>query len=334
MTPALSRTRMSDLAIAAGVSIATVSRVLGGKKGVAAATRRAVLTALDELGYERQPSGGHPSGLVGLIVPELSNPIFPLFAQHLESLLTTAGYMSVLGTSQIGHTPESDYLQVLAQHQVAGIISVSGLTANTRACLEPYQSLVGRGIPLVAVNGYSPQLSIPFFSCDDTEAITLAYSHLRSLGHSRIGLVVGPQRYVPAQRKIAAFQALAHPASSSILSTQYTFEAGRAAALELCASAHTAIICGSDLIALGAIHGVNSLGLVVPADISVIGFDDAALMAHTHPSLTTVRQPVRALCKAAVAALLEEIAGNKTHRTEMLFRPDLIVRSSTGPVAA
>lgn len=331
------RTRLADLAEKANVSLATVSRVLNGKPGVAAETRQAVFMAMDELGYEKPASATvRTAGLVGLIVPDLSNPIFTVYAQFLENQLAAQSLMAVLCTSELGITSEIEYLEVLAERKVTGIIAVSGLTANTVAPIEPYQRILAQNIPLVAINGYSPQLKLSYFNCDDDAAITKSVTHLHSLGHTRIGMAIGPQRYIPSQRKVRAFlaaqTAAGCDASDSVLETQYTVEAGEAAARELVERGHTAIVCGSDLMALGAIRGVRGMGLSVPQDVSVIGYDDTPLIAYTSPALTTIRQPVRQIATAAVNALTEQIAGQAGHRTQMLFQPELIVRDSTGPV--
>jgi DNA-binding LacI/PurR family transcriptional regulator len=162
--------------------------------------------------------------------------------------------------------------------------------------------------------------------------------HLTSLGHSCIGLAVGPDRYIPAKRKVAAFLAHLEKADPGcdggphVVTTLFTVEGGQAAAGELMDSGHTAIVCGSDLMALGAIRAARARGLRVPEDVSIVGFDDSPLMAFTDPPLTTVRQPVAGMGKAAVSALVSEISGTKVSRTELLFHPDLIVRGSTGPV--
>jgi DNA-binding LacI/PurR family transcriptional regulator len=334
------RTRLSDLAEQAGVSTATVSRVLNGKPGVANETRHAVMAALDVLGYERpQALRGRSAGLVGLLVPELTNPVFPAFAQAIESLLAERGYTPLLCTQEPGGTTEDEYVHTLVDHSVDGIVFISGLHADTRADHSRYEVLRSRGIPIVLVNGYAEGIDAPFVSPDDGASIDLSVRHLVSLRHERIGLAIGPERYVPAQRKVAAFVGAlvehglakdADEARTHVVSTLYTLEGGQAAAAELIGSGHTAIVCGSDLMALGTVRAARSRGLRVPDDVSVVGYDDAPLIAFTDPPLTTVRQPVEAMAHAAVSALLSEISGDRAPRTELLFAPELVVRGSTG----
>src|SRR5512139_474199 len=195
------RARLSDIAQQAEVSEATVSRVLNDKPGVSAEARQAVVTALDVLGYERPARlRKRSAGLVGLVVPELDNPIFPAFAQVIESVLAQQGYTPVLCTQTPGGVTEDEYVEMLLDRQVSGIVFVSGLHADTTADPERYRALIGRPLPVVMINGYVPGIAAPFVSCDDREAAELGVAHLVALGHRRIGLVTGPDRFVPVQR--------------------------------------------------------------------------------------------------------------------------------------
>lgn len=198
--------RLADIAAQAGVSEATVSRVLNGKPGVAAATRQSVLAALDVLGYERPVRLRQRSaGLVGLITPELENPIFPALAQVIGQALTRQGYTPVLATQTPGGSTEDELTEMLVDRGVSGIIFVSGLHADTSADMQRYEQLRAQGVPFVLVDGFSPKVQAPFISPDDRAAMQLAVTHLVSLGHTRIGLALGPKRFVPVQRKIEGF---------------------------------------------------------------------------------------------------------------------------------
>ena len=325
------RAKLADLAIAAGVSTATVSRVLNGKPGVADATRTSVLATLERLGFAAEPDQPSGEGLIAVMVPELANPSFALFANELALVLTAAGRHMIICTAGPGGTSEEQYLDALLGVEIAGIISVSGTPADTEASPEHYQRLIDAGVPAVFINGYTPGVEGAFFSCSDAEAISISVAHLRSFGHTRIGLAVGQQRYLPSQRKQAAFLALGLP-RGSMVSTIFSVEGGQAAAARLFDAGHTAIVCGSDVMALGAVREARSRGMDVPRDVSVVGFDASPLMAFTSPALTTVRQPVAAMTQAAVSSLLTAIRGLPADPTEMLFHPDLIIRQSTGPL--
>jgi DNA-binding LacI/PurR family transcriptional regulator len=332
------RTRLTDVAEQAGVSTATVSRVLNGKPGVAAETRRAVLAALDLLGYERPDKlGARSAGLVGLVVPELSNPVFPAFAQAVESMLATEGYTPLLCTQSPGGTTEDAYVEMLLEHGVDGIVFVSGLHADTRADPARYQRLRERGLPFVLLNGHNPAIDAPSFSTDDRGSMDVAVRHLASQGHRTIGLAIGPDRFVPAQRKRDGFrEAMAtylDTAEPDVVTTLFTVEGGLSAGAMLLDAGCTAVICGSDLMALGVVRAARSRGLRVPHDLSVIGYDDSVLIPFTDPPLTTIRQPVAAMCQAAVTTLVAEIGGARVPRSDLLFVPELVVRGSTAAAA-
>jgi LacI family repressor for deo operon, udp, cdd, tsx, nupC, and nupG len=337
------RARLSDLARQAQVSEATVSRVLNDKPGVSPDTREAVLAALDVLGYERPAKLRRRSaGLVGLVVPELNNPIFPAFAQTMESTLAQFGYTLVMCTQTPGGVTEDEYVEMLLDRQVSGIVFVSGLHADTTGDHDRYRRLVARQLPIVLVNGYVAGLAAPFISPDEQAAAELAVSHLAALGHRRIGLVTGPDRFLPVQRRIAGYRAAMRAAVGAaddevdelVALSLFGVEGGDAAANRLLDRGVTGLVCGSDLMALGAIRAARRRGLRVPADFSVVGYDDSPLIAFTDPPLTTVRQPVEPMAVAAVRALVDEIHGHPAPHSEYVFRPELVVRSSTAPPPA
>ena len=330
--------RLADIATQAGVSEATVSRVLNGKPGVAAGTRESVLAALDVLGYERPVRLRRRSaGLVGLITPELDNPIFPALAQVIGQALIRQGYTPVLATQTPGGSTEDELTEMLVDRGVSGIIFVSGLHADTTADMDRYEQLRAQGVPYVLVDGFSPKVQAPFISPDDRAAMRLAVTHLAALGHTRIGLAVGPKRFVPVLRKIEGFTAAMADslglspveAEALVQHSLYTLEGGQAATTALIAAGCTAVVCASDMMALGAIRAARQAGLDVPKDISVVGFDDSPLIAFTDPPLTTIRKPVTAMGQAAVRALLEEIGGTPAPHSEFVFMPELVVRGST-----
>ncbi|MGI5468394.1 LacI family DNA-binding transcriptional regulator [Streptomyces sp. CA-132043] len=333
--------RLSDIAAQAAVSEATVSRVLNGRTGVAVATRQRVLAALDVLGYERPVRLRRRSaGLVGLVIPELTNPIFPAFAQIIEQALAGHGYTPVLCTQMPGGATEDELVEQLEARGVTGIVFLSGLHADTGADPSRYTRLTARGVPYVLINGYNAHVQAPFVSPDDRAAARMAVTHLAALGHTRIGLAVGPSRYVPSRRKAEGFAAAMEElfglsggeAEQLVQHTLFSVEGGHAAAAALLDAGCTGVVCGSDLMALGVVRAARQRGIAVPGQLSVVGFDDSQLIAFADPPLTTVRQPVQAMATAAVGALIEEIQGNPVQHTEFVFQPELVVRGSTGPV--
>ncbi|MET0418846.1 MAG: substrate-binding domain-containing protein, partial [Actinoplanes sp.] len=217
------------------------------------------------------------------------------------------------------------------------IIFISGLSADTTAHHERYQRLLDRPLPIVLVNGFAEGIEAPFVSCDERLAGDLAVTHLVSLGHQRIGMISGPHRFISTQRRLEGYRTAmkreARVPDSSVDDlvslTLFGVEGGEVAAERLIAMGVTGIVCGSDLMALGAIRAARRRGLSVPGDLSVIGFDDSPLIAFTDPPLTTLRQPVTAMAVAAVRSLMDEINGHGAPHSEYLFRPELVVRDST-----
>ncbi|WP_240675313.1 LacI family DNA-binding transcriptional regulator [Cellulomonas endophytica] len=351
---------LAEVAARAEVSVATVSRVLNDRGGSAAARRR-VGTALDVLGYERPahlaeratppvPDGvGVPEpvarGLVGLVLPDLGNPVFPRFAGVVERCLAAAGLTPLLCTLTPGGVHEDAYVRVLRAHGAAGVVFASGLHANTEADPARYHALHADGMPFVLVNGAVPGLDVPAVAHDDALGTRQAVRHLRQLGHVRVGLVLGPVRYTPSRRRAAAFAALVAErelgpeAAGLVAHDEYGAEGGERAAARLLAAGATALVCASDLQALGAVRAVRAAGLAVPGDVSVVGSDDSPLLRFTDPPLTTVRQDVEGVGATAVQALLDEMRGGRAApgggaRTEILLPPELVLRGTTAPPSA
>lgn len=324
--------RLAQVAKKVGVSEATVSRVLNGKQGVSEATRQSVLTALDVLGYERPTQlRGERARLVGLVLPELQNPIFPAFAEVIGSALAQQGLTPVLCTQTKGGVSEADYVDLLLQQQVSGVVFAGGLFAQANAPHEHYRLLAERRIPVVLVNAAIDGLDFPCVACDDTVAVEQSWRHLESLGHERIGLVLGPSDHMPSRRRLKAAEQAAGGslAAEFVERSMFSLEGGQAAATRLLERGVTGIVCASDPLALGAVRAARRQGLRVPQDVSVVGYDDSAFMTCTEPPLTTVRQPIEAMGRAAVELLVLQIQGSDVPHSELLFDPELVVRGST-----
>src|SRR6202795_473808 len=204
--------RLADVAKKVGVSEATVSRVLNGKPGVAEATRAAVLTALDVLGYERPTQlRVRRARMVGLVVPELQNPIFPVLAEVVAGALAQRGFNAVLCT-RTGSMSEAEYVEMLLERQVSGMVFAGGQYAEADAPHDHYARLLKLRLPVVLVNAAAEHLDFPRVSTDDAVAMEQAYAHLAYLGHERIGLILGPPDHMPSLRKLEAFERLSHSA--------------------------------------------------------------------------------------------------------------------------
>jgi LacI family transcriptional regulator, repressor for deo operon, udp, cdd, tsx, nupC, and nupG len=324
--------RLAEVAKKVGVSEATVSRVLNGKPGISDATRAAVLTALDVLGYERPTKlRGERARLVGLVLPELQNPIFPAFAEVVAGALAKRGFTPVLCTRTAEGVSEADYVDMLLDQHVSGVIFAGGLYAQGDADHDHYHRLHDRGLPAVLVNAPIDGIDFPTVSADDMVAVRQAYGHLRSLGHDRIGLVLGPEDHAPSARKLAAYAALSG-STVDVERALFSMEGGQAAASRLLRRGVTGIICASDVLALGTVRAARRAGHAVPADVSVIGYDDSPFMACTDPPLTTIRQPIESMGQAVVSLLVDQVTGAGAPTEELFFETELVVRGSTAPV--
>ena len=327
--------RLAEVAKKVGVSEATVSRVLNGKAGVSESTRESVLTALDVLGYERPTQlRGERARLIGLVLPELQNPIFPALAEVIGGNLAQRGFTPVLCTRTAGGLSEADYVDMLLDQHASGVVFAGGHFAELAAPHNHYRLLHSRGIPVVLINAAVENLDFPCVATDDVTAAGQSFRHLASLGHERIGLVLGPEDHMPSRRKLAAFTEHVQRAGLTVAPVEhalFSLEGGQAAATRMLRQGVTGIICASDVLALGAIRAVRRAGLEVPADVSVVGYDDSGWLNCTDPPLTTVRQPIESMGKAAVALLVNQMEAAVVQHEELLFEPELVVRGSTGP---
>ncbi|MGY5763688.1 LacI family DNA-binding transcriptional regulator [Brachybacterium sp. DNPG3] len=325
--------RLIDIAREAGVSEATVSRVLNGKSGVNDVTRRSVLEVARRLGREVGPDAMDSGPVIGVLVPDLDNQVFTSWVERIEAELFERGASTLVGTRARTVEREREILQRFLHSGAEGVIVVSGHHAQERGPIEHYREIVAAGVPLVLINGVREDVDAAFLSTDDEHAMRLTLTHLQELGHRRIGLAVGDEHTWPVRQKLTVFEEVGAEIPGRDWPTAFTdfsYAGGYEAARDLVARGVTAIVCGSDVMAAGALEAIHSLGLSVPSDVSVVGYDDVFWASLTNPPLTTVRQAVASLSRAAVRAVL---AGGESSRrparTEVVVRPQLVVRGTT-----
>ena len=325
--------RLIDIAKRARVSEATVSRVLNGRAGVNEETRRAVLEVARRMGRDVGAAVAEDGPLVGVLVPDLDNQVFTSWAERIEAELFERGASTLVGMRARTVEREREILQRFLRCGVDALIVVSGHHAQQRAPLDHYREVVDAGVPLVLINGVREDLDAAFLSADDEHAVHAVLGHLQDLGHRRVGLAVGDEHTWPVREKLRAFEAGTAGWGRSpqpVAFTDFSYAGGYEAARDLVGRGVTAIVCGSDVMAVGALEGVRSLGLRVPQDVSVVGYDDVFWAALTNPPLTTVRQGVGSIARAAVrTALGGGEDSRRPARTEVVFRPQLIARGST-----
>jgi DNA-binding LacI/PurR family transcriptional regulator len=325
---------LRDVAQRAGVSLATASRVTTGTDGVRPETRARVEEAMRDLLYV--PPGRKPeTGAIGLLVPELTNPIFPCLAQAMEARATEAGLATILCNTTAAAFREADYVHMLLDRRVDGMIFISCQMTHLAGDHDHYGRLVEEGARLVFVNGALDGLDVPCVSVDERHAGYLATRHLVSLGHERIGFVAGPADYLPTREKAAGReealrQSGLHP-DGLVVHGDFTLEGGRRAARGLLQRADrpSAVICSSDVIAIGVVQEARELGLRVPDDLSVVGFDGIEAASWVDPPLTTIEQPIDQIASTAVELLQTVIEAPDRSLPRVLFQPWLRQGGST-----
>jgi DNA-binding LacI/PurR family transcriptional regulator len=331
---------LRDVADFAGVSVATASRVANGSIAVRQETRERVEEAMRELLYV-PPGRKAATGAIGLLVPQLWNPVFPALAQAMEAQATEAGLASILCNTRSAAFREVDYVHMLLDHRVDGMIFISCEMTNLHGEHDHYARLVDEGARLVFVNGGLDALDIPSVAVDEQHAGYLAAKHLLDLGHRRIGFVAGPDHYLPTREKEAglmdALREADLPASHLVVHADFNVEGGRVglrALLELDGDRPTGVICSSDLMAIGVLREAHDAGLRVPQDLSIVGFDGIDATQWTDPPLTTIAQPVDQLAQTAVEALRTLIAEPGRSLPSYVFKGKLRAGGSTAVPAA
>lgn len=325
-----------DVARAAGVSSGTVSNVLNRPGYVGAATRERVLAAIADLDFTpSQQARKFPAGrqrTLGLALADLANPFFVDVALGAEAEAKSLGVSVVMIHNGEDTSREQENLDVLVQQRVHGII-----IAPVHVDDSALDRLDARGIPLVYVDRVSEQADRCWVKTDDAAGGRLAGDHLVALGHRRVAFVgnLGTSAQVDARHDGFA-QALAGAgiAVEKLTTDSWQISDGRVVAARLAAlPSHelpTALMCGNDLIALGALMEFARHGIRVPEDITIIGFDDLSWAEAATVPLTTIRQPREELGRRAVRLLLDEIDRGETHiHQHELFVPELVVRASS-----
>ena len=325
-----------EVAKRAGVSIATVSRVLSRPEAVAANTRRKVMQAVSQLGYAPNSAGKHlrtqKSGKLLVLVPDISNPFYSRILQSIEETAQRAGYAVLLGDTQQDVKREERYTQMLRRREAEGLIVVGhGLPDAAIAVSEELTTAA----PIVAGCEVNRRVNIPSVHIDNHAAARDAMEHLYELGHRRIGIVTGPMMSGLSRDRLQGVTACAKARNAErdliVVNGDFTIDSGRAAAERLLdrSDPPTAIFCFNDQMAIGAMNVVRALGCQVPKDVSVVGFDDISFARYTVPPLTTVAQPVREIGQEAVRLLLGIINHESMAPVSVILRHSLIVREST-----
>ncbi|MCV9961795.1 LacI family transcriptional regulator [Pararhizobium sp. BT-229] len=324
---------VKDVARDAGVSVGTVSRVLAKNETVNPAIRQRVEEVIERLGYRPNSLGRslrlNKSDIIGLVIPDITNPFFAELAKHLETLASAAGYSVLLANTHEDPKAERKQVQSLLGRAPAGIViaPVSG-------------SLVGEILPdgVVSVAIDRGLTGHSLVATDNFEGGRLAASHLLELGHRRIGYISGPSTTDVSIQRLNGFRGRIeetfsnqsqHVVELTVLEGNFDYKSGEAIGRQLLLGdikqRPTAIATANDQQAIGLLRASRDLGIRVPEDLSIVGFDDIPLASLVLPRLTTVRQPLEEMAEIAVRAVLRggAIMGLVT------LKPALVERDST-----
>jgi DNA-binding LacI/PurR family transcriptional regulator len=325
---------LRDVANRAGVSVATASRVASGSAAVRPETRNRVERAMRDLLYV-PPGRLDPSGAIGLLVPEFGNPVFATLAQAMETRATAAGFATILCNTAGSAMREVDYVHMLLERRVEGMVFICSEITDVRGEHLHYVQLLEQGARLVFVNGTSESLDVISVGVDERAAGRVATDHLLELGHEQIGFVAGEAYALPTREKLQgrddALLAAGVTPNGFVAHARFTVDGGRQAlgALMRGDDRPTAVICSNDLMAIGVLQEAAALGLRVPEDLSVVGFDGIEAASWTQPPLTTVEQPIHDIAETAIQALRDQIADPGQALPNYVFRPQLRVGGTT-----
>ena len=331
---------LRDVAEQAGVSVATASRVVSGSAVVRPETRDRVERAMRDLLYVA-PGRTEPSGAIGLFVPEFRNPVFAALAEAMETHAARAGLATILCNTHGSAQREIDYVHMLLERRVEGMVFISAEITDARGEHSHYAQLLEGGARLVFVNGGSEELEVTSVGVDERAAGRIATEHLIQLGHKRIGFVAGSPYALPTREKTLGRRDALRAVGLTdglVAHGEFSVPGGRRVLRELMSSPEserpTGVICSSDLMAIGVIQEAAVLGLHVPEDLSVVGFDGIDAASWTQPPLTTVVQPIDEIARTAVSALREQVDEPVARQPSYVFRPRLRIGGTTSPLAA
>src|SRR5689334_16628428 len=294
---------LRDVAAAARVHPATASRALNPETRILVSedTARRVTEAAERLGYRPNPVARslrtRRSHTVGVLIPDLNNPLFPPIVRGLEDKLAAAGYVALIGNTDADAGRERTLFEQMRARHVDGFVLATA-TLHDRLLAEA----AAADVPVVLMNRLAPDYSFPSVSVDNEQGARLAVSHLARLGHTRIAHIAGPQE------------------ASTGLSRLRGFRDG------------TAIAAANDMLAVGCYTALDEHSVLCPDEISLIGFNDMPFIDRLKPPLTTVRFPHYQLGTEAAQLLLERISGSESPVKILYLAPELIVRGSTSAV--
>jgi LacI family transcriptional regulator len=333
---------LRDVAEAAGVHAATASRALNpATRGlVNAETARRVIKIAETLGYRPNPIARglktSKSGTVGLVIPDLTNPLFPPIVRGIEDVLEPAGYSGLIVNTDNDPGRERAQIELLRSRQVEGLIVATALVKHPLM-----EQLHREGVVMVMVNRRPDGVDVPSITPDDAAGIALAVRHLADLGHHRIAHIAGPPETSTGVTRARSFRAAVRDLGldedpALVTATTHWSEAAGADGLRRLLDAgltFTAIVAGNDLIALGCYDVFAERGISCPEEMSVVGFNDMPFLDKLKPPLTSIAIPHQQIGAEASRLLLDAIAEPDRPARSVMLPLSLVVRGSTAPLA-
>ncbi|MFM9370872.1 LacI family DNA-binding transcriptional regulator [Streptomyces sp. Da 82-17] len=325
---------IKDVAAAAGVSVATVSRVLNAHPSVSAAARARVLAAVDELGYRPNAVARSlrtaQTRTLGLIISDVMNPYFTELARSVEEEARALGYSVIIGNADESPELQDDHVRTLLDRRIDGLL-VSPTDGGSPQLLDAARS----GTPTVFVDRWIPGVEVPVVRADGRDAVRDLVAHLNALGHRRLAIIAGPAATTTGSERVDAFRAALGAYGLDLPEAyvgqgDFQAESGRRVTEAFLALPEPpqVVFAADNLMALGALDAIRARGLRVPDEMALAAFDDIPWFVHTDPPITAIAQPTRELGRAAVRALTAVIEGRRARSVTLPAR--LVVRRSCG----
>ena len=317
----------------------TVSRVLNGKSA-SAKTRVNVERVVRKYGYVPNTHAASlknkKSSTIGVIIPDIANPVYPTGVRTMHDLLKTAGYHLILGITYGKAEDQIEALQMMRRERVAGLLLGTCEEEEHPDCDELIGEMIESGVPVVLTGRNRGGLKADQVTLDNVSGAWKATDYLLRTGRRRIAFIAGQKEVLAAQQRFEGYKKAfkAHKMEVDdrlVLFGEWTRASGRVQMEKILKSAVPcdAIFAGNDLLALGAMEALTAAGLEIPKDVAVAGFDDIELAGLVRPRLTTVAQPLEKIAATACRLLLDRISGReKGEPKEILFEPELIVRET------
>jgi len=331
------KVNIKDVAARANVHPSTVSRVMNPetRSMVSTSVAERITGIANEMGYARSPlASGLRTGksfAIGVIIPDLSNPVFPPVVRGIERTLAGDGYIAILADSDNSQKSEQAIYESMKSRRIDGLI-----LATAHIDDPVVNECVQEQLPVVLVNRTTDAHNVTEVANNDELGIQLAVSHLKGLGHKQIAFLGGPENTSTGRDRLRAFKSANNPDPDLCFSCDaFTEEAGLAGMTTILDlnKPFTAVVAANDLLALGCYDALNERGLKCPDDISVTGFNDMPFVDRLSPPLTSLRIPHDELGVQAASLLLAEIRDSGARRKTIRLDPELIVRQSTAAIS-